>query len=79
MFGHCKDQCADFGVGKSLKAIVIDWSDAEINGLKAAVGDKLAVSLLRGCKVHWLRSCQRVAEKVASSEYKNLEKKSFFA
>ena len=80
MFDHCKDQYSDFDLGKSLQAIVIDWSDAEINGLKAAIGEKQAMSLLRGCKVHWLRSCQRVAERVASPENKNLEKKiSFFA
>ena len=35
MFDHCKNQYSDFEVGKSLQAIVIDWSDAEINGLKA--------------------------------------------
>ena len=60
MFDHCKDQYADFDVGKSFQAIVIDWSDAEINDLKAAIGDKLAMSPLRAYKVHWLHSCQRV-------------------
>lgn len=70
MFDHCKDQYSNFDLGKSLQAIVIDWSDAEVNGLKAAIGEKQAMSLFRGCKVHWLRSCQRVAERVASSENK---------
>ena len=77
MFDHCKDHHSHFDVGESLQAIIIDWSDAEINGLKAAIGSKLAMSLLRGCKVHWLRSCQRVADRVASAENKSLEKDIF--
>ena len=40
-------------------------------------GDKLAISLLRGCKVHWIRSCQRVADRVASPRNKELEKYKF--
>ena len=30
---------------------MIDWSDAEGKGLKAAIGEELASELLRGCLV----------------------------
>ena len=36
--------------------IVVDWSDAEIQGLSQAVGNDQATNLLRGCKLHWGRS-----------------------
>ena len=75
MFDHCKEKYPAFGLGESLLAVIVDLSDAEINGLKTAIGDKLAMSLLRGCKVHWIRSCQRVADRVASPNNQDLEKK----
>ena len=77
MFTHCKDNFPDFVLGKSLVAVILDWSDAQINGLKAAIGDQLADSLLKGCKVHWIRSCQRVADRVALTNNKDLEEKIF--
>ena len=55
----------------------IDWSDAEAAGLKMAVGEHKATELLKGCKVHWQRSCQRIANRVASSENKQKEKEVF--
>ena len=60
-----------------LQGIVTDWSDAEILGLKTAVGKDMAEKLLKGCKVHWQRSCQRVAEKVLSSHDRLREKRVF--
>ena len=38
-----------------------------------AIGNDL---LLKGCKVHWQRSCQRIADKVAISSDKK-EKESY--
>ena len=46
----------------------MDWSDAEARGLREAVGDETAESILRGCNVHWARSYQRVAERVAKEK-----------
>ena len=37
----------------------------------------MAEKLLKGCKVHWQRSCQHVAEKVLSSQERGGEKKIF--
>ena len=44
--------------------------------VKKAVG-KIQPRLLKGCKVHWHRSCQHVAEKVLSTEERGREKKVF--
>lgn len=77
MFDTCRENHPDFELGNSLGAIVLDWSDAKINGLKEAIGDKLATSLVKGFKVHWMRSCQKVANKVASPQNKEQEKSVF--
>ena len=60
-------------------AVTADWSDAEINGLEAVVGHAKAMELLKGCKVHWQRSCQRVADRVATSSNRKREKDIFVA
>ena len=66
-FAYCKDSHEEFEVGKSLLGIVIDWCDAEINGLGKAVGRETAVKLLKGCSIHWSWSWQRVKDRICSS------------
>ena len=44
-----RSDCSNFEVGKTLRGIVIDWSGAEVNGLRKAVGDTVAIGLLKGC------------------------------
>ena len=73
----CRSVKENFELGVTLQGIVTDWSDAEIRGLKIAVGKNMAEKLLKGCKVHWQRSCQRVAEKVLLTEERGREKKVF--
>lgn len=51
MFEKCSDY-PDFEVGKSLNGVVTDWSDAEIAGLRRAIGEDLGKKLLKGCQVH---------------------------
>ena len=77
MFDRCRTSNEDFELGSTLLGIVTDWSDAEINGLRKAAGKKSAEKLLKGCKVHWQRSCQRIADKVLSSQDKKKEKSIF--
>ena len=77
IFDKCRNTNDDFELGSTLQGIVTDWSDAEINGLKIAVGKKTAEKLLKGCKVHWQRSCQRVADRVLSSRDKMRERSMF--
>ena len=76
MFDRCRTSNEDFELGSTLLGIVTDWSDAEINGLRKAAGKKSAEKLLQGCKVHWQRSCQHIADKVLSSQDK--KEKSIF-
>ena len=73
MFDKCKQVDIAFVLGKTLLGVVTDWSDSEIKGLKNVVGEETAGELLKGCQVHWLRSCKRVAEHIASSTNKHME------
>jgi len=38
-------------MGSALEEIVVDFSDAESNGFRDAIGESLAAKLLRGCNV----------------------------
>ena len=40
-----------FTVGKTLYGVIVDWSDAQIRGLKEAVGSELAMGIIKGCQV----------------------------
>ena len=70
MFQTCHSDFPQFNPEKSLKGIIVDWSDTETKGLREAIGEKVADRLLRGCNVHWARSYQRVADRVNSSVQK---------
>ncbi len=76
-FDKCKREHKEFELGKTLLGVVIDWSDAEMRGLREAVGTEMATKLLKGCQVHWNRSWQRVRDRVASSRNKTFEKRIF--
>ena len=73
-YKKCRNANENFELGLTLQGIVTDWSDAEIRGLKTAVRKNIAEKLLKGCKVHWQQSCERVAEKVLSSQERGREK-----
>ena len=53
----------------NLRGLIVDWSDAQnlIKGLQIAVGNDTVERLLKGCRVHWIQLCHRVAEKVSLS------------
>lgn len=76
VIGKCKGDCPEFEIHTTLLGIMIDWSDAEIKDLQLAVGKK-QVELPKRCKIHWLRSRQRVTNRVSSSPNKQLEKRAF--
>ena len=76
-FTKCKAVHSDFEPGESLRGIIVDWSDAEIKGLGIAVGKERAITLLKGCKVHWTRSWQRVRDRIVTSNDKVCEKNLF--
>ena len=74
IFDHCSQSSKIFEVGKTLLGVVIDWSYAEAAGLNLAVGEHKAAESLKGCKVHWQHSYQRIANRIASSR----RRKKFF-
>ena len=76
-FEKCKRDHQEFELRKSLLGIVIDWSDAEIRGLRDAVGIEMAKALLKGCQVHWNRSWQWVRDCIVSTKDKVFEKSIF--
>ena len=53
-FETCKHHDSKFELNQTLVGIITDWSDAEINGLKEAVGKEVAENLLKGCKVAFM-------------------------
>ena len=77
IFSRCSSSNSNFQLGDTLIGIVTDWSDSEINGLKKAIGNDVAEKLLKGCNVHWLRSCKRIAERIATSADRPRERSIF--
>ncbi|KAL9974528.1 hypothetical protein ACROYT_G011573 [Oculina patagonica] len=41
-----------------LQAVIVDYSDAQVQGLIQTVGQNKAFSVLKGCQLHWMRSDQ---------------------
>ena len=64
MFDTCQRDHPNFKVGESLKGIIVDWSNTKAKGLREVVGEDTVECVLKGCNVHWVRSYQRVAERV---------------
>ena len=73
-FNKCSLDHSSFKPGESLFAVVTDWSDAEVHGLCEVVGEQVGQSLVRGCRVHWNHSWQRIRDRVSCSKDKTLEK-----
>ena len=76
-FAKCRADNPNFELEKGLLGVIIDWSDADIQGLGGAVGPDVARKLSKGCSVHWSRSWQRVRNQVLDSSDKEREKKLF--
>lgn len=49
-FEYCNRDNNEDVVG-TLKGVIVDWATAQIEGLKAAIGNVQAEELLRGCQV----------------------------
>ena len=50
-----------------LKQILVDFDDAEYNGLVNVLEKDFAEKVIRGCSVHWMRSVNRVSKMVCTS------------
>jgi hypothetical protein len=68
VFDFVSKKYTKFENGKNLKEILVDFDDAQANGFRKAMGEEVANKVLRGCKVHWLRSVQRVSKMVTKNQ-----------
>ena len=56
----------NYNITTSHKEVLVDFADAEANAFQASFG-KDVTYILRGCRVHFLRSVMRVAKLVNAS------------
>ena len=50
----------------------MDWSDSEVKGFRAIVGDEISEIVVQRCNVHLSRSYQRVTDRVNDSAKEKL-------
>ena len=46
-----KEKHPTFGVGKTLKGIITNWSDTQLHGLRDAIGEETTSQVVKGCQV----------------------------
>lgn len=51
VFSRVKELYSTFEVGKTLKGIIADWSDVQLQGLRKAIGEDKANQVVKGCQV----------------------------
>jgi len=51
LFEQVAEDHPTFKVGKSLSAVIADWSDQQASGLEKGVGKLVANQMLKGCQV----------------------------
>ena len=57
VFEKCKRFNKEFELGSTLQGIITDWSDAEISGLKMAIGNDLIIKRLQGALAEIMPVC----------------------
>ena len=67
-FQHVDKSNAEFGMGQNVVQIMVDYSDAEENGLRQSLGHEFVDKVLRGCLFHFMQSAQKVAVLVTETE-----------
>ena len=51
VFSRVKELHPTFEVGKTLKGIIADWSDVQLQGLRKAIGEEKTSQVVKGCQV----------------------------
>ena len=54
----------EFEKGQNLKAVILDFSTAQREGLSEVLGENSASKTIRGCEVHYQRNVKKVADKI---------------
>ena len=58
----------EFDHGSAVKSWVVDFSEAQANGLAENLGKEKASQVIRGCNVHYMRNAEKTAVKVGVDE-----------
>ena len=56
IFTHTKKNHPEFDVGKTMKGIVDDWSDTQMNGLKLAIREAKANEVVKAARYFFIQN-----------------------
>ena len=68
VFDKVHNRHPNFKRGENIKQTMVDYSDAEENGLRLALVDDFVEKVLRGCNFHFLQSAVKMANTVTTTE-----------
>ena len=55
IFSKVKEKHPTFAVGRTLKGIIADWSDTQLQGLRGAIGEETTNNVMKGCQVRYTK------------------------
>ena len=67
-FRNIQAHYPQFNMGSNIEQLMVDFSDAKENGLRAVLGNDLINKVIRGCKFHFMQSTEKVAMLVTETD-----------